>query len=272
MYGLIRPGNEPLVPYAIRMMAGVNNLSDHRGGKPVSARKSANAQNIWRLAQEFKQTFSIECKPYFVGLWDTVNSVGWFSHPFHAPYTSNNPDITLARHALAIDERRAFFQPSPWVPREPRTDARSGPRDLVQVWFPGDHSDVGGGYPEPECGLSKGSLKWMICEAAAHGLRFDVDRARRVLGMVGTEYTSPNPDGTLHRSLRGFWLIGEFIPRRVFDPATKTWPFRVNFFRKRTIPDGALVYGSAFERPGYRDHFPPTATEVSTNCPPSLPL
>ena len=41
--------------------------------------------------------------------------------------------------------------------------------DLKQVWFPGVHCDVGGGYRET--GLSNGALKWMIDEAVRVGLR-----------------------------------------------------------------------------------------------------
>ena len=36
-----------------------------------------------------------------------------------------------------------------------------------QVWFPGVHSDVGGGYPESESGLADLALDWMLSEAGA---------------------------------------------------------------------------------------------------------
>ena len=120
MYGLLHKGNEPLVPYVFRMMYAVNNLPEHSGTKQVSTEKRAAAEDVWHLANLFKKTFSVPCKPYFVGLWDTVSSVGWISRPYHAPYTSNNPDIEVARHALAIDEHRGFFLPSPWFPKQPQ--------------------------------------------------------------------------------------------------------------------------------------------------------
>ncbi|MET0448753.1 MAG: DUF2235 domain-containing protein, partial [Aeromicrobium sp.] len=43
---------------------------------------------------------------------------------------------------------------------------------VKQVWFEGAHSDVGGGYPET--GLSDTALLWMVREAHAAGLVFDV--------------------------------------------------------------------------------------------------
>jgi uncharacterized protein (DUF2235 family) len=108
------------------------------------------------LASEFKAALSRACKPHFVGVWDTVSSVRWFANPLSLPYTSNNPDIKIGRHALAIDERRAFFRTNLWHQGENPEDA--GQRDMKQVWFPGSHCDVGGAYPESESGLSKIAL------------------------------------------------------------------------------------------------------------------
>ena len=112
----------------------------------------------------------------------------------------------------------------------------------MQVWFPGDHSDVGGGYPEPETGLSKGALKWMVCEAAKHGLLFDPARVKEMFGLVKSHYIAPDPNGPLHNSLTGFWRLLEFAPKKTFDPTTKTWKYRINLFRRRIIPDGASVH------------------------------
>src|SRR5678816_4216922 len=99
----------------------------------------------------------IGCKPWFVGVWDTVSSVGWVANPLKLPYVTNSPDIQVGRHAIAIDERRAFFRNHLWRPSD---EEPSGPKDLKQVWFPGVHCDVGGGYPEAESGLAKEALQW----------------------------------------------------------------------------------------------------------------
>ena len=42
---------------------------------------------------------------------------------------------------------------------------------MIQAWFPGVHSNVGGGYVDS--GLSDRALLWMIYNASQHGLRFD---------------------------------------------------------------------------------------------------
>jgi uncharacterized protein (DUF2235 family) len=107
----------------------------------------------FNLAADFKSTFATRvCKPWFVGVWDTVSSIGWYENPLQLPFTGDNPDIEIGRHAIAIDERRAFFRTNLWIPKNPPP---VHPGDLKQVWFPGVHGDVGGGYPEPESGLSK---------------------------------------------------------------------------------------------------------------------
>ena len=66
--GLLTQGNEALIPYAIRMIK----------------RKKID----FGIAADFKKTFSRECKPHFVGVWDTVSSVGWVMIPTSA-YSSS---------------------------------------------------------------------------------------------------------------------------------------------------------------------------------------
>jgi uncharacterized protein (DUF2235 family) len=184
---------------------------------------------------------------YFVGVWDTVSSVGWYENPLKLPYVTDNPSIDIGRHAIAIDERRAFFRTHLWRPGQSSTT--HGPRDLKQVWFPGVHCDVGGGCPERESGLSKIALEWMLVEARAAGLLIDDDREATVLGKTsGGHNAAADPDALLHESLKGWWRLAEFVPKKHFDPRTKTARRRANLFRRRTLPQGALVHESAFVR------------------------
>ena len=62
--------------------------------------------------------------------------------------------VKTAFHALALNDRRGFFRPT-------RVE---GARE---VWFPGRHSDVGGGGRED---LSNISFRWMLGKAAEAGL------------------------------------------------------------------------------------------------------
>lgn len=239
MYGLIRPGNESLIPYAIRMMMAITNLRENRKEDSQDLTK-----DYFDLARQFREHFSIrECNPHFVGVFDTVSSVGWIENPVRLPYTSNNPSIQIGRHAIAIDERRAFFRTNLWHPTP-----TGGPKDTKQVWFPGVHCDVGGGYPEAESGLSKIALEWMLKEAVAAGLIADAARIDLVLGGSGHGYVPPKADAIMHESLTGFWPLAEFVPKRHYNWAQQREEKRANLFRRRTIPAGSLIHQSAYDR------------------------
>ncbi len=256
MYGVIRLGNEPLVPYAIRMLTAIDKadkMNDAEGKKRYFA-----------LADKFKQTLSrtTECKPKFVGVWDTVSSVGWVENPLKVPYESSNPDIEIGRHAVSIDEHRAFFRNHLWRPSaNPLT---SGPKDLKQVWFPGVHCDVGGGYPEPESGLSKFALEWMLEEGRLAGLLVNDAKQEEVLGRTGGEYAPADPNACLHVSLKKWWKIAEFAWKPHYDYSTGKTRQRMNLFRRRTLPPKSMVHESAYLRNGYAKVIPPDAIRVKT--------
>ncbi|KAF8892870.1 hypothetical protein BD779DRAFT_1507453 [Infundibulicybe gibba] len=144
-----------------------------------------------KLAHKFKETFAVSVEISFLGVWDTVSSVGVI--PQSLPYSTHNAGVKIFRHALALDERRARFRPSIWgqptAEREemnlsPSHQYRKGPKDgkdskkggasyvppaltdVKEVWFAGCHADVGGGYHKDEdpSNLSNISLRWMILE------------------------------------------------------------------------------------------------------------
>lgn len=118
------------------------------------------------------------CPPIkFIGVWDTVGSLGapgvigkvasWFNGNKYAYHDVKlNDFIENAYHALAIDEHRVPFKPTLWT----RPDNWKG-KELEQVWFPGVHCSVGGGY-SPD-GLANEALHWMVGKAESLGLEFD---------------------------------------------------------------------------------------------------
>lgn len=73
-----------------------------------------------------------------------------------------DPRVHFARQAISIDETRKDFALVGWG----RTsDVQvAAPNWLVQKWFAGNHSDIGGSYPETESRLSDIALKWMATE------------------------------------------------------------------------------------------------------------
>lgn len=225
--GLLTLGNEGLIPYAIRMLK--------------------QKQIDFNVAFDFKKTFSRECKPYFVGVWDTVSSVGWVYNAVHFPFTNigKNPDPAIVRHAISIDEHRAFFRQNLFgTPSDPN-------QDVKEVWFAGVHSDVGGSYPEAESQLSKIALRWLLREAELAGLSVDPKRKAEILGGKPPN-VAPDPNTkNQHESLRGWWWIAEFWPKVVhIETPQHTWrrSIRVNLARRRWISPNSLVHRSVEER------------------------
>jgi hypothetical protein len=71
--------------------------------------------------------------------------------------------VRYARQAIAIDEKRKDFALVGWGRYQ---DMEGATHDwLVQKWFAGNHSDIGGSYPETESRLSDIALRWMTKEA-----------------------------------------------------------------------------------------------------------
>ncbi len=227
LVGLLTEGNEGLIPYAIRM----------------AKRKEID----FKVAADFKKTFSRECKTHFVGVWDTVSSLGWIYNAVNFPFTraTKNPDFHIVRHAVSIDERRAFFRENSFGDRH---DAQ---QDILEVWFAGVHSDVGGSYPESESQLSQTALRWMLCEAELAGLLVDSLRKADILGGK-PPYVLPDPfTRNQHESLHGPWWIAEIWPKVVHrQNAQGAWhkSIRLNFGRRRWIAPGSLVHKSVERR------------------------
>ncbi|WP_245261833.1 DUF2235 domain-containing protein [Ancylobacter sp. FA202] len=87
---------------------------------------------------------------------------------------SLNPRVRYARHALAIDEAREDFARVPWVNEGEFLGGEvNGDAWFKQIWFAGNHSDIGGSYPENESRLSDIALHWMAEEAQKAGLLID---------------------------------------------------------------------------------------------------
>ena len=118
----------------------------------------------------------------------TVHLTGWRMRFYDQ---SLNEAVRYAKHALAIDERRRDFARVAWETPGTRTNDDSW---FEQIWFAGNHSDVGGSYPENEARLSDISLRWMVDRAQACEFGLDVDD--RFLNV------SPASDGMQHDEIK----------------------------------------------------------------------
>ena len=123
------------------------------------------------------QGMSTGIKVHFLGLFDTVNSVGILENPFETSVKPPKVHGTArhVRHAVAVDERRVKFRPALLAQDELSEEAIT--EDVKEVWFAGNHGDVGGGWPAVNpsekpatkmegnsCQMSDITLAWMIRE------------------------------------------------------------------------------------------------------------
>lgn len=214
--GLLRPGAENLVPYALKLYVnpGKEDPTDDE------------EQAFWKVRGGFTKKFGNPDFPSpfdphrtqvrFLGVWDTVKSVGWLNlkarwEQAHWPFTAKLPNVDVARHALAIDERRRPFPAYRFDPE--RVAASEG--TFLEMWFAGVHSDVGGQFPDDHK-LSDQAYLWMVDEARSAGMRVDENAVHR---LVGVRWNQKLPDdlhtGRLHPNPGSWVLAGGWRGRQV---------------------------------------------------------
>jgi uncharacterized protein (DUF2235 family) len=258
-FGLMPSGNQNLLPYMIRLFKGSRD-----------ERKKSGGFGRWSdLSDSFRWTFARQVTPgdqerrfpvHFVGVWDTVSSVGWIWNPDSFPFTAANPSVQVVRHAVSIDERRFFF-------RQNLFKAVPG-QDLKELWFAGAHCDVGGGYLEQEPGSStlprfagtwRCAFDWMVEEAKEAGLVVDPVRLTQVLNRT-PPCLKPWTEA-IHDSLVGFWRLAEFVPKPVWNAASRKKTLQCGMGHSRAILPGAQIHESALRRIRETDYAPKALTQ-----------
>ncbi|KAF8190874.1 hypothetical protein BJ912DRAFT_965013 [Pholiota molesta] len=194
--GLLPACNHQQVPFAYKMYTNAT-------------------EEGWKQSNAFKKAFSVDVPIEFVGVWDTVNSVGLI--PRRLPFTTSNTIVRTFRHAVALDERRAKFKANLWnrptakettlgvdgqKPEKKHKEHKpnkknslkamerqySGssdtPTDIEEVWFSGCHCDVGGGSVDNDTtrSLARIALRWMVreCFKADTGIMFSSEGLREI--------------------------------------------------------------------------------------------
>ncbi len=179
-------------------------------------------------ARLFRRMYSHdEVEIRFIGVWDTVGSLGIPIDGVRLPFTDRlwgfhdtelSSHVRSAYQALAIDEKRGPFRPTLFKKQTSATH-----QTLEQVWFSGVHCDVGGGYRDPA--LAEIALLWMVERARKCDLAFTadhfrptaqpVDEGRRSLG----EVTAPDALGVAHESRKGFYRLFPCYRRPILEAA-----------------------------------------------------
>jgi hypothetical protein len=134
------------------------------------------------------------------GFWKRLKTIHFaeLKHRFYD--TTLNVNVGYAKHAISIDENRKDFVRVPWAPTAEKLNKRDDAGNLYfeQVWFPGVHADVGGGYEENGSRLSDNTLAWMLAGASIvpGGLKHDETVLR----------LHPDPAGPQHDEQKYSWL------------------------------------------------------------------
>jgi len=160
--GLLRPGSENLVPYAVDRYA--------RSGRPGAdlgpVRRFSNAlcwgtesQALSPAVAGADQVHAVPIR--YLGQWDTVDATGLFRlDRFQWPTVNTLANVETIRHVVSIDENRQPYRECLIEPGHP---------DHHKVWFAAVHSDVGGTLEEHR--LSTVALKWVV-EGALSASRY----------------------------------------------------------------------------------------------------
>ncbi|KAG9034323.1 hypothetical protein FRB95_013359 [Tulasnella sp. JGI-2019a] len=250
--GLLPMLNVEQVPFAYKIFSESKKESDILRQDPEDPRGY--------LSSNFRSTFSREVTIEFVGLWDTVASVGFI--PRSLPNTARNPSVLHVRHAVALDENRAKFKSNLWsapkydpdaikVGVDPKKVVNRDKASVEEVWFAGGHGDIGGGwvpYKTPHA-LSRIALRWMIREADAISSivwEEDVLKKYRIRQPEAKEeldkYIEAEKADALSEyhsafAWNNFWWVLELLPIKIWVKVLEGyhafwWP---NFFAARMI-------------------------------------
>jgi uncharacterized protein (DUF2235 family) len=273
--------------YTVRALAGLVHMVGllprdqlNVANYALTAYKRSSQANDFSIAWNFSRVIGgRRATIKFLGVWDTVASIlvprsdRLVPMLQTLPYTRTNKSVEIFRRAMAIDERRRMFRLNRWIDPQPfvanpfDATATETAQDIKQVWFAGVHADIGGGYPEPQGGLSKFPLAWMIDEAVAHGLKINAAmRNNLVLGQprAGGKnvYVAPDFRAQLHNSLTALWRPLEWLPKSM-----KWNEWQRPHFLGYYIPDAEPRRIADPDHPGVKPRIHSSAIERRENLP-----
>ncbi|KAA8898764.1 hypothetical protein FN846DRAFT_961864 [Sphaerosporella brunnea] len=264
--GLLSRGNEEMVPFAYRA------YQDYES--------QASGDEAVEFMETFRDTF---CRQkvgiHFLGLFDCVNSVAALEVPW--PFLRKQPRLhahppaaTHIRHAVSIDERRLKFKPALFCQDDDNATDHSNSNtqtNIREVYFAGNHGDVGGGWAATADGgiqLSDIALEWMLQELEdlpdpqEEKLAFESDRKKAFLEKFKQHRATAIKDSICHDALawnKGWgwpsvmgWWVFELIPifKRLELEGDKWvdtyWP--PNRGQPRDIPACSELHSSVRER------------------------
>jgi uncharacterized protein (DUF2235 family) len=258
-----RPGDEIFIfgfsrgAYTARSLAGLirkcgilrpPGTAEVRNTQEQFFRRSANGNLVQRAydlyrdkkihpdspeANAFRASVAQEARIKFIGVWDTVGSLGipLTGVPFGRDYfqwhdTELSKIVDYAYHALAIDEHREDFSATVWTARKPQNI------EVEQRWFCGAHSNIGGGYRRDP--LPKLALAWLMQKAGACGLAY-----KSTIAITAEERLAPISDSygefmfglykLFKAGKRHYRPFGQGVNETIDDSVWQRWDARPDY-------------------------------------------
>jgi hypothetical protein len=180
-----------------------------------------------------------------LGVFDTVGALGvpvelfanWNRKRFAFHDVTLGSNVDYALHAVAIDEKRGPFGASLWQYPNHRSF-----ESVEQVWFPGVHSNIGGGYANSN--LSSVTLDWMLSRIEAKGLGLKL-LPNWQLDVV------PDPLGPMNESRTALYTYSKIRPLvRVINQTASRLPkgTRMSALPPHARPLGEMLHWTALYR------------------------
>jgi uncharacterized protein (DUF2235 family) len=222
-FGILAPHCEHLLPLMLNIYFS----------KECPERSKA-AADIRRIGHTLAGS---QAKVHFVGVWDTVATVGV---PLLDRQFSATPQLVSydqatgcfkpkkfdhVRQVLALDEHRFTFKPRLYD--NLNWDCNEFGQSLKQYWVPGAHCDAGGVYMRSPA-ISHAALEWMVQEARGKGLRASAPREPENLSTLPTVVHSAVYDNAL-------WAAAGLQVRNTGNDTVRAWPLPA-------LTPGALSY------------------------------
>ncbi|KAJ2995896.1 hypothetical protein NUW58_g1148 [Xylaria curta] len=195
-----------------------------------------------------------------IGVWDTVGCLGipdieilsrlgikrctheYLTMPTYEFYNTHlSNKIQHGFHALALDEMRGPFTPTLWE-RRPQEQNTS---HLCQVWFPGSHANIGGGWPDQ--GIADTTL--------AFGCEFLPDALKRAFEATVKYYTNRESESARCMSTCGACSQLRtqkptvWAEKTIYESNKPVRPWSLHFIQSATGPLYDLL-GSVTRAPG----------------------
>lgn len=209
-----------------------------RRGVPRSVWTLRLFGRLWLI---WKSSRALDVKVDVLGCWDTVGSFGLAKNILGIPFQRINllKDLSVslcvkrAYHMLALDETRDAFVPTLMEP-DP-----TAPDRIVEVWFSGNHSNVGGGYATDN--LSDVSLDFFLRHVSS--------------GYASNPGQTPGDESWglyLHASSTAADTGADSVGAHTLNPdprgAIRHSSGPVYAYAPRTLPTHAVIHDAVFDR------------------------